>query len=253
MRGTTRKSRVLLALALALCLAFTAALPALAAQIPSRPENQYVLDEAGVLSEETKDNINHANRELSRETGACVMVAVVNSLGGEDLDFYTSWMFESWKAGRNGVLLVVALQEKEYQVLAWEGVGDALGRNRLEDLAAAQVEPCFSTGEYEDGIYGFFTEAMMDLAGLDYSTINGPDNPSFWERVRIYLVDNLMQVIVIGAVIVVVLFVLIFVVYLRGGGKNPPGKDDDYRAWNALFLTHLMNRGHGGRKGSPPL
>ena len=99
MRGTTRKSRVLLALALALCLAFTAALPALAAQIPSRPETQYVLDEAGVLSEETKDNINHANRELSRETGACVMVAVVNSLGGEDLDFYTSWMFESWKAG----------------------------------------------------------------------------------------------------------------------------------------------------------
>lgn len=93
----------------------------------------------------------------------------------------------------------------------------------------------------------------MDLAGLDYSTINGPDNPSFWERVRIYLVDNLMQVIVTGAVIVVVLFVLIFVVYLRGGGKNPPGKDDDYRAWNALFLTHLMNRGHGGRKGGPPL
>ena len=51
----------------------------------------------------------------------------------------------------------------------------------------------------------------------------------------------------------VVLFVLIFVVYLRGGGKNPPGKGDDYRAWNALFLTHLMNRGHGVRKGGPPL
>ena len=253
MRGTTRKSRVLLALALALCLAFAAALPALAAQIPSRPENQYVLDEAGVLSEETKDNINHANRELSRETGACVMVAVVDSLGGEEPDGYASGMFDSWKAGRNGVLLVVALQEKEYQVLAGEGVGDALGRNRLEDLAAAQVGPCFATGAYEDGVYGFFTEAMMDLAGLDYSTINGPDNPSFWERVRIYLADNLVQVIVTGAVIVVVLFVLIFVVYLRGGGKNPPGKGDNYRAWNALFLTHLMNRGHGGRKGGPPL
>ena len=114
MRGTTRKSRVLLALALALCFGFYSGFARLSCPDTSRGrKTRYVLDEAGMLSEETKDNINHANRELSRETGACVMVAVVNSLGGEDLDFYTSWMFESGRQAATACCWWWPSKEKE--------------------------------------------------------------------------------------------------------------------------------------------
>ena len=80
------------------------------------------------------------------------------------------------------MLLVVALQGERITkfwlgkawAMPWAGTG-------WKTLAGCpRWNPCFSTGEYEDGIYGFFTEAMMDLAGLDYSTPSmGPTIPLF--------------------------------------------------------------------------
>ena len=76
-----------LGLFLALMMAFCLAVPALAAY-PDRPENQYVLDEAGVLSEETEQEIISQNQTLFQEEGAQIVVAAVDFLDGEDIADY---------------------------------------------------------------------------------------------------------------------------------------------------------------------
>ena len=99
------------------------ALPALAIVVPERPENQYVLDEAGVLSEETEQEIITQNQSLFEETGAQIAVAAVDFLGGEDIEDYANYMFNYWGVGdyerNNGLLLVLAIGEDNYYATSW--------------------------------------------------------------------------------------------------------------------------------------
>ena len=92
-----------------MALAFCLAVPALAAY-PDRPENQYVLDEADVLSEETEQEIIAENQDLFQETGAQIVVVAVDFLDGEDIDDYAYSLFNIWGIGsqerNNGLLLL---------------------------------------------------------------------------------------------------------------------------------------------------
>lgn len=80
------------ALLCAVCLFAALAAPAFAV-VPTRPENQYVLDEAGVLSQETEDEIIKKNTRLFKDCGAQIVVVAVDFLGGEEIDDYAYDLF----------------------------------------------------------------------------------------------------------------------------------------------------------------
>ena len=112
---------------LALMMAFCLAVPALAAY-PDRPENQYVLDEAGVLSEEIEQEIISQNQTLFQEEGAQIVVAAVDFLDGEDIADYAYSLFNIWGIGsqerNNGLLLLLAIGEDNYYAMAGYGIED---------------------------------------------------------------------------------------------------------------------------------
>lgn len=268
MRGTTRKSRVLLALALALCLAFAAALPALAAQIPSRPENQYVLDEAGVLSEETEQEIIDTNNALFEETGAQVVVVAVDFLGGEDIENYAYTLFNSWGIGsverNNGLLLLLAIGEDNYYAMSGYGLEDYFDGAKLKGMLNDYLEEDFAARDYDAGVEKFFSQAVSQVKtyyanytdeytpgetdpGYDYDD-DGQYEPSFGERAGRFF-RNLLSVVgrVVGVVIVVAVLVMFFRGISGGGGPRSGGGGGGF--WTGLFLGNLMNR---GRRGWPP-
>lgn len=133
----TRLPKKALSLLLALALAFCLAVPALAAY-PDRPENQYVLDEAEVLSEETEQEIIAENQDLFQETGAQIVVVAVDFLDGEDIDDYAYSLFNIWGIGsqerNNGLLLLLAIGEENYYAQAGTGIEDYFDGAKLQDM-----------------------------------------------------------------------------------------------------------------------
>ena len=245
------------ALALALCLA----VPALAISIPQRPENHYVLDEAGVLSEETEQEIIDTNNALFEETGAQVVVVAVDFLGGEDIEDYAYTLFNSWGIGsverNNGLLLLLAIGEDNYYAMSGYGLEDYFDGAKLKGMLNDYLEEDFAARDYDAGVEKFFSQAVSQVKtyyanytdeytpgetdpDYDYDD-DGQYEPSFGERTGRFF-RNLLSVVgrVVGVVIVVAVLVMFFRGISGGGGGG---------FWTGLFLGNLMNR---GRRGWPP-
>ena len=195
MKGATetRLPKKALSLLLALALAFCLAVPALAAY-PDRPENQYVLDEADVLSEETEQEIIAENQDLFQETGAQIVVVAVDFLDGEDIDDYAYSLFNIWGIGsqerNNGLLLLLAIGEENYYAQAGTGIEDYFDGAKLQDMLDQYLEPDFAAREYDAGVEKFFQAALSDMESYyaNYSDeyTDSQDSPTYEEDYDTY-------------------------------------------------------------------
>ena len=276
MKGATETClpKKALSLLLALALAFCLAVPALAAY-PDRPENQYVLDEAEVLSEETEQEIIAENQDLFQETGAQIVVVAVDFLDGEDIDDYAYSLFNIWGIGsqerNNGLLLLLAIGEENYYAQAGTGIEDYFDGAKLQDMLDQYLEPDFAAREYDAGVEKFFQAALSDMESYyanysdeytdsqdsptyeeDYDT--SYYEPSFGERMS-YFFGNLFQRVVSIVVLVLVVGLIIAVLRgMRGGGGPRSGGGGGGGFWSGLFLGNMMGRTYrrGWRPPPPP-
>lgn len=260
-----------LALALALCLAWGLALPALAIVVPERPENQYVLDEAGVLSEETEQEIITQNQSLFEETGAQIAVAAVDFLGGEDIEDYANYMFNYWGVGdyerNNGLLLVLAIGEDNYYATSGYGIEDYFDGAKLQSMLDEYLEPDFAVQEYDTGVKKFFEAALSEMEGYyagytePASLVEDPSYDSYEEPSFAYDVGRsvgqffgrVLQIIVILGVVLVISLVLRAM--RNGGGRGGPRSGGGGGGfWTGMFLGNMMgsSRRRGGWRPPPP-
>ena len=97
----------------------------------------YVYDYAGVLTDETMEHIDAMNASLFAQTGAQILVSVVNSTGGADIMDYASDLGNSYGVGsaerNNGVVMLLALDNislKRPDGRLLRGGGDRAGEPR---------------------------------------------------------------------------------------------------------------------------
>lgn len=80
----------------------------------------YVVDEANVLTSEVKEHIIKVNQELSAKTGGEVVVVTVNSLEGQDIRSYANDLFAKNKIGDaeklNGVLILLYVNQGKDEI-----------------------------------------------------------------------------------------------------------------------------------------
>ena len=80
----------------------------------------YVNDYAGLLDAETKSYIINTNKRLNAQTGAQIVVVTIDSLGNSSLEDYATQLFRNFGIGdktrNNGVLLLLALEERQFRV-----------------------------------------------------------------------------------------------------------------------------------------
>ena len=256
------------ALALALCLA----VPALAISIPQRPENQYVLDEAGVLSEETEQEIISQNQTLFQEEGAQIVVAAVDFLDGEDIADYAYSLFNIWGIGsqerNNGLLLLLAIGEDNYYAMAGYGIEDYFDGAKLQDMLNEYLEPDFAARDYDAGVEKFFQAALSEMESYyanytdEYTDSQGTPvyeedydsyEPGFGQRFGSFF--SSLRIWAAGVVMIVLVFLLIAVILRgRGGGGPRSGGGGGGGFWSGLFLGNLLGRTYwrGWRPPPPP-
>ena len=115
-----------------------------------------VNDFAGVLDASVEAEIDQLLADLERKTSSEVAVAVVRSLDGMSVEEYANRMFKAWGVGQakqdNGVLVVVAPNEREMRIEVGYGLEGVLPDGLAGEIIREQFTPRFREDDYPGGI-----------------------------------------------------------------------------------------------------
>jgi uncharacterized protein len=143
-------------LGLVLGLVLSQASPARAQKLPDQPRD-FVVDLAGVINRDTFHKLNGFLLELEQKTTAQVIVLTVNSTGGVPIRDFALRTAEKWKLGRkdrdNGVLVVVATQDRQWTIEVGYGLEATLPDALCGRVGRELFIPSFKRGDYSGGIY----------------------------------------------------------------------------------------------------
>jgi uncharacterized protein len=117
-----------------------------------------VNDTASLVPAQVRERIEAKLEDLERRTGAQVAVLTVDSLEGDPIEDYAVRVFQTWKLGRqgvdDGVLFVVARQERRMRIEVGYGLEE-----RLTDLRSRQILDDIVRPHFRDGNFGAGIEA----------------------------------------------------------------------------------------------
>lgn len=116
----------------------------------------FVSDFAGVVDARTRARIESLVTELKAKTGAEIAVVVVRTTQPLTAFDYAMRVAETWKPGRaerdNGVVFLVAVDDRSLFILTGYGVEGALPDGRVGEIRDQLITPAFRRGDYSGGI-----------------------------------------------------------------------------------------------------
>jgi len=125
-----------------------------------------VTDNAEILSENVRRSVADRLKVHEDKTGDQIAVLTVPSLDGESIEEYAVKVFAAWKLGKkgkdNGVLVVVASQDRRMRIEVGYGL-----EGTLTDLLAGRIirnvmTPRFKAGDYNGGVEAG-VQAIIDV------------------------------------------------------------------------------------------
>jgi uncharacterized protein len=139
---------------LSVALLFCVASAAFALDFP--PLTGRVVDQAGVMTEASRNDIEAKSKELEDKSGIQLVVATVKSLQGGDIETYANELFRFWKLGEakknNGVLLLVAPNEHKVRIEVGYGLEGTLTDALASVIISSAIVPRFKANDYSGGI-----------------------------------------------------------------------------------------------------
>ncbi|MCX6005820.1 MAG: TPM domain-containing protein [Chloroflexi bacterium] len=116
----------------------------------------FVNDYAGLLTAQGKSQLEAKLTQLEKDTAAEVAVVTIKSLEGDTIEDYAVRLFEKWGIGKkdknNGVLFLVALDERKMRIEVGYGLEPIITDGRAGRIRDDDVIPSFKKGNYEEGI-----------------------------------------------------------------------------------------------------
>lgn len=161
--------KILWVIVLALYLVFSSLTAWAQPDIPPQPTKSiYVADFAGVLTPETKARINDTGEKLREKTKAQIVAVTIGSLEGRPIDEYSLAMLRKWGIGdktlNNGVLLLVAVNDRKSRVEVGYGLEGALPDAKTGELQDDYMLPFFQQGDYNQGILNVYMALTAEVA-----------------------------------------------------------------------------------------
>jgi len=152
MQAASSRKRAFFLLLVACCL-LLALRPS--AQALPRPLGR-ISDFANVIDPATEADLDRRIDLLEQQTSSELAVATVESLGGTSVEEYANRLFREWGIGRaqqdNGVLIVVAPNEREMRIEVGYGLEGVLPDGLAGQIIREQFTPKFRDGDYSGGI-----------------------------------------------------------------------------------------------------
>jgi len=126
-----------------------------ALDVPKRPEG-YVTDKAGLLSPQTKMQLEGVLRQYEQKTSNQIVIVTFPSLEEESLEDFSVRLAEAWKVGQkgrdNGVIFLIFKEDRKMRIEVGYGLEGVLPDALAGQIIQQRVAPLFRQGEYEKGI-----------------------------------------------------------------------------------------------------
>lgn len=137
---------------------------------PATPRD-YVVDLAGVMDGNSSVRLNTLLRELEQKTTAQVLVLTVQSLDGESIEEFALTTKETWRLGQkgkdNGVLIVVAVQDRRYRIEVGYGLESILPDSMVGTIGREYLVPYFRKGDYGGGVSAAALAIIQTIAASE--------------------------------------------------------------------------------------
>jgi uncharacterized protein len=115
-----------------------------------------IVDQANIIPADTRAAIEPKLADLETKSGIQLVVATVASLEGQEIEPYANQLFRSWQLGEktknNGVLLLVAPNEKRVRIEVGYGLEGTLTDALSKVIITNAIAPRFKAGNFGDGI-----------------------------------------------------------------------------------------------------
>ena len=221
-----------------LCFLFLCFLPISVFALVKPTRDFYVNDYAKVLTEETRKYILDKSVYLSEQTNAQIVVVTVPSLNGVNIEEYATDLFRSFGIGdskeNNGLLLLLALEEREFRVEVGYGLEGILPDGKVGRLEDEYIIPFLKENEYDKGIKNGYNAFLKEICNsyelnCDVTIIQSNNEEDLTEKIFT----------------IVLIIILINIISRLTFTKNKRHKGS--LIYELLNIVTLVNRSSGGR------
>lgn len=169
-----------------------------------------VVDEAGILHPNTVRALSRQLEAHENAGGNQVVVATVESLGGDSIESYGVDLGRAWGIGQegedNGIILLVAPAERNVRIEVGYGLEGDLPDAIASAIVNMDILPRFRQGDFNGGVAAGVTSIISALGG-EYVVREPPRQPRQQRDRRGGGAFGLIWLVLIG-----------FFVFRRGGG-----------------------------------
>ena len=134
----------------------------------SAATDAFVYDEAGLLTEGERADLENRLAQLSGTYNAQIVVVTIASAEGSDMDAIVEDFYDNMGIGYgedlDGVLLLICMDPSEYRILSNGYCGTAINTGAIDDIGDAIVND-LSDGDYADAFGGFADKCEYYLDG----------------------------------------------------------------------------------------
>jgi uncharacterized protein len=139
----------------------------LAAELPALTGR--VVDGANVIESGTREAMTRQLQEFEKKSSDQVVVVTVPDLDGEDIESYSNRLYRHWALGQkqenNGVLLVVAPNDRKVRIEVGYGLEGTLTDLLSKLIIENSIIPGFRSGDYSGGISRGVGDIIQVLSG----------------------------------------------------------------------------------------
>jgi uncharacterized protein len=126
----------------------------------------YVSDFGQVVAPEIERQIADIATELNDKTGAQIAVATFQNMNGDEIDGFTSKLFEQWMPGKkgidNGILIVNALDERQVRIEIGYGLEGVINDAKAGEIRRDLMTPLLKEGKYGEA----YLVGVAAIAGI---------------------------------------------------------------------------------------
>jgi len=145
-------------------------------KVPNPSPDLYVLDQAGLITPDTEKMIITTSQELARQTKAQVAVVTLKSLDGYPIEDVSLAIGRGWQLGDkeldNGVLILMALEERKSRIEVGYGLEGALPDGKTGRIQDEYMLPAFRQGNYDLGLANGYKAVVGEVAKEYGVTVN---------------------------------------------------------------------------------
>jgi uncharacterized protein len=178
-----------------------------------------VVDQAGVMSADSRGALEAKLKDLEDKSSIQLVVATVKSLQGSDIETYANELFRFWKLGQaqknNGVLLLVAPAEHKVRIEVGYGLEGTLTDALSSVIISSAIVPRFKANDFSGGIERGVDGIISVLSG----------DTADWQRKVDVRADDGSETFIEIFPLVIFLFAIFLAMYLmRSANSTPAGR-----------------------------